>query len=246
MNDQIENFMDVLTEMTVQFGIELTRDQTKKIIEYMFKILDLTEKVNLTSIKDPQEFVEKHLLDSLLALPYIKKSEQKIIDIGTGGGFPGVPLAIALPDNQFILLDSTAKKLSMVEHAIKELGIKNVTCVHARAEDASHFPAYRDKYDYVVSRAVAPLPILAELCLPFLKPDGVFLAFKGRQYEDEVEDSLDIVKKLNGKISEIKEFKLIPSQSLRVIIEMKKTDKTPANYPRNYSAMKKALKKKQG
>lgn len=243
MTNQIEKYSDILTKFIVEYDIELTREQIEKIIRYMFKILDLTEKVNLTSIKDPEEFIEKHLLDSLLALPYIKKEDQKIIDVGTGGGFPGVPLAIALPKDHFILLDSTKKKLMMVEEAVKSLGITNVTCVHARAEDASHFPAYRDSYDYVISRAVAPLQILSELCLPFLKPDGTFLAFKGKQYQDEVDDSLDIVKKLNGEISSIEEFQLIPSQSTRVIIKMQKKGKTPENYPRSFSAMKKSLKK---
>lgn len=222
--------------------IYLSEIQKSQLLGYMNSLLDINHQINLTRITDPKEFILKHLIDSLLILPFIRGEDIKIIDVGTGGGFPGIPLAIALPDAHVVLLDSTAKKLRVVESIAKENDIDNVLCVHARAEVAGRLPAYRDQFDYVVSRAVASLPILLELCLPFLKPGGSFIALKNTNYKEELDKSSDILKSLSGEIGRIKEYSLSPELEDHVFIEIVKKDKTPQEYPREYNIIKKSTK----
>lgn len=238
MITQSERYQVLLEEQLKYLNIELTKPQLEALIEYMRLILQVNKQINLTRITDPEDFIDKHIIDSLTILPLIKKQDQNIIDVGTGGGFPGIPLAIARPQNQYVLLDSTAKKLKVVESLAKELNIKNITFVHARAEEASHYPAFRDHFDYAVSRAVAELRILAELCLPFVKVGGEFIAYKSEPYNQELMKANDIIKKLGGNVIQTTELRLPITSSSRVIIDVMKKFKTPSTYPRKYSTIK--------
>lgn len=237
------NHLKFLNEELKRNNITLDQDQKEKLLNYMDAILDYNQHINLTRITDPEEFILKHLIDSLLILEFIPENlRSNIIDIGTGGGFPGVPLAIALPDCQFVLLDSTGKKLKVIEEIAKKLNINNIKCLHARAEQASRLAEYRDKFDCAVSRAVALLPVLLELSLPFVKPDGIFIALKNENYKNELELSKDILKNLNGEVSQIKEVELTPGLENHIILEIIKKSKTPKKYPRDYKVIKNLYK----
>lgn len=238
MITQSEKYQALLKEELEGFNIELGQNQLEVLIEYMRLILQINKQINLTRITDPKEFIDKHLIDSLTILPFIKKENQNIIDVGTGGGFPGIPLAIAMPANKFVLMDSTAKKLKVVEQIAKELKINNITFLHARAEEATHYPAYRDHFDYAVSRAVAELRILAELCLPFVKVGGEFIAYKSEPYNQELAKAQDIIEVLGGKVTQTTEYRLPISSSSRILIEIVKKEGTPKGYPRKFSAIK--------
>ena len=154
--------------------------------KYREGILSWNEKVNLTAIKDPVEFEQKHFVDSLsvCTLP-VFSSTKTVIDIGTGGGFPGIPLAIAQPEKKFVLMDSLKQRLRNIDTLCEEIGITNVTTVHGRAEELGRKPEFREQFDLCVSRAVAQLPSLCELCIPFVKVDGDFISYKGPTGEDE-------------------------------------------------------------
>ncbi|MGI6257150.1 MAG: 16S rRNA (guanine(527)-N(7))-methyltransferase RsmG [Anaerovoracaceae bacterium] len=205
--------------------------------EYMEKILWWNNKVNLTAITDPAEFEEKHFVDSLLIgeLEEFRES-QKVVDIGTGGGFPGIPLAIAYPRKEFLLVDSLGKRLKIVKEIAEEIGIDNVTVLHSRAEDLGRNKDYRERFDLCVSRAVAHLAVLSEYCIPLVKPGGSFIAYKGPEAEAEVAASGKAVAILGGE-----EAKIVRPRALSAVggygldhplVVVKKKKKTPAAHPR--------------
>ena len=161
--------------------------------------LEWNEKINVTAIRDKEEFLNKNVYDSLLlcGYPEIEKAS-RVLDMGTGGGLPGVPLAIAYPDKDFLLVDSVGKKLKVVEAVCAELGLKNVKVLHARAEELARKPEYREQFDLVVSRAVANMSSLSEYCLPFVKIGGNFVAYKTETSAEEIEQASNAIKKLGG------------------------------------------------
>jgi 16S rRNA (guanine527-N7)-methyltransferase len=202
-----------------------------ELVNYMKGILEWNEKINLTAIKNPGEFVIKHFFDSFPAamLPEFRNAET-IIDVGTGGGFPGVPLAALCPGKNFVLADSLAKRLRVIDAVAIESGITNITTVHGRAEDLGRNPDYRETFDVCVSRAVASLPVLLEYCLPFVKVGGTFIAYKGPEAEEEIKISSGALKKLGGKIDRVvDESDGTYSHNLIVIT---KSSSTPKSYPR--------------
>lgn len=202
-----------------------------ELVNYMKGILEWNEKINLTAIKNPGEFVIKHFFDSFPAaiLPEFRNAET-IIDVGTGGGFPGVPLAALCPEKKFVLADSLAKRLRVIDAVAIESGITNITTVHGRAEDLGRNPDYRETFDVCVSRAVASLPVLLEYCLPFVKVGGTFIAYKGPEAEEEIKISSGALKKLGGKIDRVvDESDGTYSHNLIVIT---KSSSTPKAYPR--------------
>ena len=202
-----------------------------ELVNYMKGILEWNEKINLTAIKNPGEFVIKHFFDSFPAamLPEFRNAET-IIDVGTGGGFPGVPLAALCPEKKFVLADSLAKRLRVIDAVAIESGITNITTVHGRAEDLGRNPDYRETFDVCVSRAVASLPVLLEYCLPFVKVGGTFIAYKGPEAEEEIKISSVALKKLGGKIDRIvDESDGTYNHNLIVIT---KSSSTPKAYPR--------------
>ena len=177
------------------------QEAAEKLTAYMDGVLEWNEKINLTAIRDREEFLVKHILDSLTCVDFAEfQRAKRVIDVGTGGGFPGVPLAVTAPEKEFVLLDSTRKKLRVIDDLTGRLGIPNVTTVHARAEELAKDPAYGRQFDLCVSRAVADLSVLAGWCLPFVKPGGFLIAYKGAKAEQELAGAGAALKKAGGQV----------------------------------------------
>ncbi len=175
------------------------KDITSKLFDYIDKVLERNQFINLTAIKDRDEAMQKHLADSLaiIDLPEFINANN-IIDIGTGAGFPGALLAIAYPEKKFVLMDSTLKRLKVIDEFASELGINNITTVHSRAEEAARKSEFKESFDLCVSRAVANLEKLSGWCLPFVKSDGYFAPYKGENYKEELDTAEASIKKLHG------------------------------------------------
>lgn len=191
--------MKQLERALTQLGISSDSSRIEKFRIYMEGILSWNKMVNLTSITDPEEFIEKHYMDSLLCVSYDEfQNSNSIIDVGTGGGFPGVPLAIAAPEKEFLLIDSLNKRIKIINELCEKAEIKNVTAIHGRAEELAKNKKYRQKFDLCVSRAVANLSVLSEYCLPFIKKGGWFLAYKGPDIREELKESRKAIQILGG------------------------------------------------
>ena len=221
--------MSDLTKLMDKLNIEEADAKADVLIRYMEKVLQWNEKVNLTAITDREEFVQKHLVDSLLCAETLEFTESSsICDVGTGGGFPGVPLAVCYPEKEFVLMDSLAKRIKIVQQICDELGIKNVRAVHGRAEDLARTEDYREAFDLCVSRAVANMRVLSEYCIPFVRVGGSFIAYKGADCESEIDDSKEAIRRLGGGETEIRK---LPHLGHSLVI-IKKVSPTPKTYPR--------------
>ena len=198
-------------------------------------ILEWNEKINVTAIRDPGEFDKKNVQDSLsiLDLPEYRQAAS-VLDMGTGGGFPGLPLAVVSPEKSFVLADAIGKKLRVVQEAARELGLVNVETVHARAEDMARTKVHRERYDLVVSRAVANMATLSEYCLPFVRVGGFFIAYKTEDAAEEIEAARSAVTKLGGRILRVEKPSLNSDEALNghTLVVVEKTVKTPKDYPR--------------
>ncbi|MCQ2545518.1 MAG: 16S rRNA (guanine(527)-N(7))-methyltransferase RsmG [Clostridia bacterium] len=203
------------------------------LLQYMNEILEWNKKVNLTAITDTDEFVQKHFIDSLLVIDSEEFNNSKtVIDVGTGGGFPGVPLAVCFPEKNFLLMDSLAKRIRIVNEICGKLGIKNVKAVHGRAEEMARQKDMRDSFDLCVSRAVANMSTLSEYCLPFVKKGGTFIAYKGPDCESEIEEANHAIHVLGGKVSRIENPKLSETDFEHKLVFVLKEKDTPKTYPR--------------
>ena len=193
------------TEVLIQnLNDKYGQDITLRLVSYIDKVLERNEHINLTAVRDRDEAMQKHLADSLAIteLPEYQNAHS-VIDIGTGAGFPGALLAIVNPDKEFVLLDSTLKRLKVIDEFASDLGIMNLSTLHARAEEISKKSDYHQQFDLCVSRAVASLDKLCGWCLPFVKPDGYFIPYKGENYESELRDSSKSLKKFRGKLDRV-------------------------------------------
>ena len=220
----------LIKELEEKYGEE----RTSMLVEYMDMILEKNQYINLTAVRDRDEALQKHIADSL-SCDFMEEYEaaENVIDIGTGAGFPGVPLAIVSPDKKFTLVDSLNKRLRIIDELTGELGIKNVTTVHGRAEDVGKSKEHREQYDICVSRAVASLDVLCDWCLPLVKKGGYFVAYKGENVSRETEDAASAIKLLGGKIVEIRKVQTEEeSISGHVLVMIKKVKNTPSKYPR--------------
>lgn len=229
MND----FQDILDKAATEYGLTLAPAQLAAMEEYYQRLLVWNEKINLTAITEPHEVAVKHMVDSLscyqdeLFTPGVS-----LIDVGTGAGFPGIPLKIFQKDINLTLMDSLNKRLNFLREVIDDLALDGVLTVHARAEEAGKNKQHREQYQLAVSRAVARLNVLCELCLPFVRVGGWFIALKGAQYEEEVQDATRALSLLGGKIENIKPVKLPGLTDKRAVIYIKKVAATPQIYPR--------------
>ena len=221
-----------LSEALVNFGLIIDEKTSDQLEQYLIYILAENMRTNLTAIKDPEEIRSKHFLDSLSLYKYAKESPD-LIDVGSGAGFPGIPLAIVLPRLKVTLVEATRKKCDFLEMAVKELKLTNVTVLNTRAEELPG--SYRA--ELVTARAVAELGILAELCLPLVKRKGLFIAMKGPKYQEEIEKAKYALAFLGGKEKEIHEYQL-PGNEQRFNLVYEKVKATPAGYPRRYALIK--------
>lgn len=204
-----------------------------KLMAYRDAVLEWNNKVNLTAITNHDEFVQKHYVDSLICADAEEvKAAELVLDVGTGGGFPGIPLAVMFPEKRFVLLDSLQKRLKIVKQISDELGIDNVEVLHGRAEDLARLAAYREKFDLCVSRAVANLSTLSELCLPFVSVGGTFLSYKGPNAGGEIKAADKAIRLLGGKLNRIDIPKSAYFSLDHTMVYINKEKKTPATYPR--------------
>ena len=210
-----------------KYQINLTEEQLKKFEKYYELLVFYNEKFNITAITENSEVYKKHFVDSVLGVD--KVCGQTLIDIGSGGGFPAIPIKIVKEDIKLTMLEATGKKCEFLKTVVKELGLNNVTVINGRAEDLAKKEEYREKFDVCTARAVARLNSLCEYCMPFVKVNGTFVAYKGDSKEEVVE-SQNAIKILGGKIKEVVEYNLDDaSRSLVCIEKIKNTDK---KYPR--------------
>ncbi|MBQ8057403.1 MAG: 16S rRNA (guanine(527)-N(7))-methyltransferase RsmG [Ruminococcus sp.] len=231
-------FKDILLEQAKLSGIELNDEQVVKLTRYYELLIEWNEKMNLTALTEPVDVALKHFCDSILLLSYADiPKHSSLIDVGTGAGFPSVPIKIVRPDIKLCLLDSLNKRLTFLNEVVSELGLSDVKIVHARAEDGAKKAELREKFDFATSRAVAQLNVLSEYCLPYVRVGGAFLAMKGKYSEEEISNAKSAIKTLGGKTVKVDTYNLADT-SERTIINIKKISPTDKRYPRTSAKIK--------
>lgn len=234
----MDSIEPILTEYGKLLDLTFTAHQIQKFQTYMELLVEWNEKINLTAITEPKEVAVKHFLDSLTVMQAAEiKQESNIIDVGTGAGFPGLPIKIMRPDVHLTLLDSLNKRLIFLKEVCSELKIE-ASFLHARAEESGRQKALREKFDIATARAVAPLNLLCEYCLPFLKIGGTFISMKGPNCTEEVQQAQKAIALLGCELRQQKEF-FLPDGSGRTLIVIQKTKATPDIYPRHGSKITK-------
>ena len=227
------NKEELLKSSAASIGIELDDVQIAQFIKYHEILVEWNSFMNLTGITEYEEVVQKHFIDSLALCRSININDfSNLIDVGTGAGFPGIPLKIAFPNLKVTLLDSLQKRIKFLNEVVMQLGLKDVETIHGRAEDFAKPSMKRESYDLCVSRAVANLSSLSEYCLPYVKVGGYFIPYKSGKVDDELNDSKKAVFILGGKIEEEVKFMLPDSDISRSLIKIKKISGTPKKYPR--------------
>ena len=235
----MSNFKSVFKEALAEFGLSLDNDAVERFCIYNDMLIDYNQKINLTALTEPRDVAVKHFVDSLMLLRYAEiEQEASVIDVGTGAGFPGLALKIARPDISLTMLDSLQKRLLFLDEVSDALELDGVVTVHSRAEDGARTILFRDSYDIAVARAVAPLNVLCEYCLPYVKEGGRFLAMKGKTAREELQAAENALRELCGEVIKENYFELGDAGE-RGVIEIKKTAPTPAQYPRKAKAIKK-------
>ena len=216
-----------------EWNMTLSDKQTEQFLIYYERLIEKNKVMNLTAITEYEEVIHKHFLDSIsLVLAPVFEGKGNLIDVGTGAGFPGIPLKIAFPELKVVLLDSLNKRVNFLNEVIEELGLTGIEAVHGRAEDAGRNPEYREKFDFCVSRAVANLATLSEYTMPFVKPGGYFIPYKSGKAEEEIKESGNAVKLLSGKIQDTVSFTIPDTDMERTLILIQKTAPIHKKYPR--------------
>lgn len=226
-----EEFKELFIRESKEIEIKLSEEQIEKFYLYMNLLIEWNKMLNLTAITEPKDIITKHFVDSLTASKHISKNS-KIVDCGTGAGFPGIPLGIYRDDVKLVLFDSLNKRVNFLNEVITKLNLNNVKAVHSRAEDLAYEKNFREQYDFAISRAVANMSTLLEYLLPFCKVGGKAICMKGSNIDEEIENSKKTLEILNGKIESIDNFTLPYSEYARNIIIVKKTGNVPQKFPR--------------
>lgn len=221
----------LLLEGSAAYGVALSEPQINAFLQYKDILKEWNEKMNLTAIEDDRDVILKHFIDSLSIAPYLKNDKVKLIDVGTGAGFPGIPLKVVFDQVEITLFDSLEKRVRFLTEVVTALKLTGIRAVHGRAEDFGVKPDYREKFDVAVARAVANLPVLLEYCLPFVKTGGLFIAMKGSNTE-ELTASRKALEVLGGEIEAVREITLPFSDMKRNILQVRKLRQTPTKYPR--------------
>lgn len=233
-------FYDLLDRAAKDVGLELTEEKYDKFITYMRLLQEWNEKINLTAITEDEEIIKKHFIDSIKAF---KREEFKVsknmIDVGTGAGFPGIPIAIMNSSIKVTLLDSLNKRINFLNKVIEDLHLKNIVTVHSRAEDGARNKLYREKFDLATSRAVANMSVLAEYCLPYVKIGGKFIALKGPSVSEEIEDSRNAIQKLGGQLEGVLPVEIEDSDLKHNLVVVKKIQACSKVYPRKAGTISK-------
>ena len=221
----------LLRDCCEQMGVSLGEKETEQFMTYLSLLLEWNEKMNLTAITDPKEIILKHFVDSLTIAKYVEEGKS-IIDMGTGAGFPGIPIKIYRKDVKVVLADSLNKRIKFLDEVIDKLKLENVETIHCRAEELGKNKQYREKFDYATSRAVANLSTLSEYLMPFVKLNGKCIFMKTIEVEEELEKAKKAIKTLGGKIEKVDKFEIPESDLGRSIIIVKKEKITPSKFPR--------------
>lgn len=221
-----------LIDSCKKINIELNDYQANQFLLYKEILKDWNKKINLTSITDDKDIILKHFVDSLTILTQKDLKNKNVIDVGTGAGFPGIPVKIASPETKITLLDSLNKRINFLEEVCLKLNLENVLCIHSRAEDAGNDENLREKHDYCLSRAVANLAVLCEYCLPFVKVGGEFISLKGPDAQNELKNAEKSIYVLGGEVVDIKNVDIPYTDLKHNIIFIKKIKQTPSKYPR--------------
>lgn len=223
----------ILNEGCRQLGISLTEEQTEQFMLYYEKLIEVNRVMNLTAITEFEDVMRKHFLDSLTLVKAADiKKVKRVLDLGTGAGFPGIPLKIAFPDTEFVLLDSLNKRIKFLHNIIELCRLKKIQAVHGRAEELAGKKEYRESFDLCVSRAVANLSSLSEYCLPYVEKGGLFVSYKSGNIQEELEAAGYAIQILGGRIKDTVKFKLPGSDMDRSLVVIEKIRETPARYPR--------------
>lgn len=231
---------DYLKKMAEKAGIILNDKMLSQFSVFYEMLIETNQSMNLTAITEKKDVVLKHFIDSLSISRYYDFRGQSVIDVGTGAGFPGIPLAILYPDTKFVLLDSLKKRLLFIDNVLSQCGINHVTLIHGRAEDYGRDEKYREKFDYCVSRAVAPLPVLLELCTPFVRKEGMFISYKGGQISEELAQAERALSELKCCLKETREYSIPETELRRVFAVFEKVGVLGKRYPRQAGKPKKS------
>ena len=227
-------------EQQLQAGLTalgLPTEGVPSLLRYGHLLMETNKVMNLTAITDPADIAALHFLDSAALLTLEDFRDKTVVDVGTGAGFPGLPLKILEPTIHLTLLDSLGKRVQFLERVCQELGLADVACVHGRAEEFA--AAHRESFDLAVSRAVAALPVLCELCLPLVRPGGKFLAMKSVDSDQELESARHAIEILGGAVSGVRDYAIPGTEVRHRLILVKKVKKTPEKYPRMFAKIKK-------
>lgn len=231
---------DYLRKSAEKISIELSEKQLEQFNTFYELLIDANKSFNLTAITEMHDVVLKHFIDSIAISKFRNLSGRRVIDVGTGAGFPGIPLAIIYSNTEFVLMDSLKKRLHFIDNAILELGLKNVTTVHGRAEDIGRNPIYREHFDICVSRAVASLPVLLELCIPVVKVGGEFISYKSELLHEEIVKAQKAMKVLHTSLKEQYDYSIPDTDFYRVFAIFSKNGKLEMKYPRQAGKPKKS------
>ena len=241
----MNNKTDVLIEFCKQYNIELNNEQITKFEQFNSILQGILKERSFISKNDRDKIFSKHIPDSICAIKCIQNSPKKIIDIGTGIGFPGIILAIMLPETKITLVDNSGLKVKYLKNIVEKMQLNNVKIVCENCEKLAHDTNFREKFDIVTVRALGKLPVICELCIPFLRNGGSFLAYKSLNLDEEIEISKEIIKDMGGKIQDIFEYR-IEEDYTRKILNIEKIKSTPNIYPRNRKKIKQLYEKEKG